>query len=102
MDNFIFKTKPYDHQLEALVESCHKKEYALFMEMGCGKSKVTIDNFVHLYGQGKVNNILIVAPKGVYSTWVNKELEAHIPDHVIYDVVKWTSSHTQKFLKNLD
>ena len=102
MDNFIFKTKPYDHQLEALVESCDKKEYALFMEMGCGKSKVTIDNFVHLYGQGKVNNILIVAPKGVYSTWVNKELEAHIPDHVIYDVVKWTSSHTQKFLKGLD
>ncbi len=102
MDNFIFKTKPYDHQLEALVESCDKKEYALFMEMGCGKSKVTIDNFVHLYGQGKVNNILIVAPKGVYSTWVNKELETHIPDHVIYDVVKWTSSHTQKFLKGLD
>ena len=28
MDNFIFKTKPYDHQLEALVESCDKKEYA--------------------------------------------------------------------------
>ena len=102
MDNFIFKTKPYDHQLEALVESCDKKEYALFMEMGCGKSKVTIDNFVHLYGQGKVNNILIVAPKGVYSTWVNKELDAHIPDHVERDVVKWTSGHTQKFLKDLE
>ena len=102
MDNFIFKTKPYDHQLEALVESCDKKEYALFMEMGCGKSKVTIDNFVHLYGQGKVSNILIVAPKGVYSTWVNKELEAHIPEHVAYDVAKWTSNHTQKFLKELD
>ena len=102
MNNFIYKTKPYDHQIEALVESCDKKEYALFMEMGCGKSKVIIDNFVHLYGQGKVNNILIVAPKGVYSTWVNKEIQTHLPDHVAYDMVKWTAGHTQKFLKDLE
>ena len=36
-EQFIFKTKPYDHQLEALETSYDKTEYALFMEMGCGK-----------------------------------------------------------------
>jgi SNF2 family DNA or RNA helicase len=102
MDKYNFKTKPYDHQLEALTESCDRKQYALFMEMGCGKSKVIIDNFVHLYSQGKLNNILIVAPKGVYSTWVNKELQTHIPDDIELDIVKWSSSHTKKLLKELD
>ena len=102
MDMYNFKTKPYDHQLEALTESCDRKQYALFMEMGCGKSKVIIDNFVYLYEQNKVNNILIVAPKGVYSTWVNKELETHIPDNIEYDMVKWSSNHTKKLLKQLD
>ena len=56
---YNFKTKPYDHQLEALTESCDRKQYALFMEMGCGKSKVIKDNFVHLYEQNKVSNILL-------------------------------------------
>ena len=44
---FNFKTKPYDHQLEALHASHDKDEYALFMEMGCGKSKVVIDNLAY-------------------------------------------------------
>ena len=49
MTEFLFKTNPYQHQLEALESSHDKEEFALFMEMGCGKSKVVIDNFVHLY-----------------------------------------------------
>ena len=56
MTEFIFKTDPYDHQLQALTESCDKEEYALFMEMGCGKSKVAIDNFVYQDGLFRVQN----------------------------------------------
>ena len=64
--DYRFKTEPYAHQLKALA-ACHKKEnYALFMEMGTGKSKVLIDNIAMLYDQGKINAALIVAPKGVY------------------------------------
>jgi SNF2 family DNA or RNA helicase len=102
MKEFRLKTKPYKHQLEALEISHDKDEFALFMEMGCGKSKVIIDNFVYLYNQGKVYNVLIVAPKGVYDNWVSREIPAHINEHVNYDMVKWQSSHTKTFLKKLE
>ena len=101
-EQFIFKTKPYDHQLEALKTSYNKTEYALFMEMGCGKSKVIIDTFVHQYSKGNIYNVLIVAPKGVYGTWVNKEVPNHTPDHVTYDLVQWSSNHTQKLKKEFE
>ena len=43
--NYKFKTKPFDgHQLDALEESWDKENFAYFMEMGTGKSKVLLDN----------------------------------------------------------
>ena len=39
-----FKTKPFVHQLQALGCSWDKTNFAYFMEMGTGKSKVLIDN----------------------------------------------------------
>ena len=101
MTDFRFKTKPYEHQLEALKVSHDKDEFALFMEMGCGKSKVIIDNIAYLDSQGKIYNALIVAPKGVYDNWVSKEIPSHIPEHITYDTVKWQSNHTKTFEKEL-
>jgi len=43
MDNFVFKTQPLKHQLEALKQSIDKPAFALLLEMGTGKTKVTID-----------------------------------------------------------
>ena len=47
--NYKFKTKPYEHQLKALEKSWASDTYALFMEMGTGKSKVLVDNIAILY-----------------------------------------------------
>ena len=44
MKKYNFKTKPFDHQRKALDLSWNKNNYALFMEMGTGKTKVAIDN----------------------------------------------------------
>ena len=60
---YKFKTEPYAHQLKALGASHNKENFALFMEMGTGKSKV-LDNIAMLYDKGKINAALIVAPKG--------------------------------------
>ena len=46
--HYKFKTKPYEHQLEALEKSWAQDTYALFMEMGTGKSKVLVDNIAML------------------------------------------------------
>ena len=44
MISYKFKSKPYAHQLKALERSWDKENFAYFMEMGTGKSKVLIDN----------------------------------------------------------
>jgi|TARA_R110002012_G_scaffold105387_7_gene246325 SNF2 family DNA or RNA helicase len=92
---YKFKYTPYAHQLEALKNSWNKEEFALFMDMGTGKSKVLIDNISILYDQGKIEGALIVAPKGVYRNWERAELPTHLPDHIISDIVLWNPSQTK-------
>jgi SNF2 family DNA or RNA helicase len=90
--NYRFKTKPYEHQLIALEKSWDKEEYAYFMEMGTGKSKVLIDNIAMLYDKGKINGVLIIAPKGVYKNWYSSEIPTHLASHIQYKSVLWTAS----------
>lgn len=98
---YKFKYQPYDHQMLALEKSWDKKEYALFCEMGTGKSKILIDNFSILYDRGEINAVLVVAPKGVYKNWQKKEIPDHLPDHIVADVIVWSPNHTQKQLARL-
>ena len=93
--NYKFKTKPYRHQLTALEKSWDKDEFAYFMEMGTGKSKVLIDNIAMLYDKGKINSALIIAPKGVYRNWYSQEIPNHIPSHINYKSVLWTASNSK-------
>jgi len=100
--NYKFKTKPYAHQLKALEMSWEKKAFAYFMEMGTGKSKVLIDNVAMLYDKGKINGVLIVAPKGVYKNWYSSEIPTHLPDHIDKVSVLWQANITKQQQKNLD
>ena len=90
--NYRFKTKPYAHQITALEKSWNKEEYAYFMEMGTGKSKVLVDNIAMLYDKGLINAALIIAPKGVYRNWYSSEIPTHLPSHIQYNSVLWTAS----------
>ena len=90
--NYKFKTKPYDHQLKTLEMSWDKEEYAYFMEMGTGKSKVLVDNIGMLYDEGKINAALIIAPKGVYRNWFSGEIPTHLASHIQHKTVLWTAS----------
>ena len=94
--NYKFKTTPYQHQLTALEKSWNKETFAYFMEMGTGKTKVLIDNMAMLYDKGKIDGTLIVAPKGVISTWYAQELPAHMPKHIEYTPVLWQANINQK------
>jgi SNF2 family DNA or RNA helicase len=100
--NYKFKTKPYAHQLTALENSWHKEEYAYFMEMGTGKTKVLIDNVAMLYDKGKVDGVLIIAPKGVVGTWYNQELPNHLADHIENVTVLWQANINKKQQDKLD
>jgi len=93
--NYKIKTKPYAHQITALEKSWNKEAYAYFMEMGTGKTKVLIDNAAMLYDKGKIDGLLIVAPKGVIGTWYNQELPIHLPDHIENVTVLWQPNITK-------
>ena len=90
--NYKFKTKPYAHQLSALEKSWDKKEFAYFMEMGTGKSKVLVDNMAILYDKGKINGALIIAPKGVYRNWYSQEIPNHLASHIDNKTILWTAT----------
>ena len=94
--NYKFKTKPYAHQLDALKESWDKENFAYFMEMGTGKSKVLLDNAAMLYDKGHINGLLLIAPKGVYKNWYDSEIPTHLPDHIEKKVVLWKTSDKSK------
>ena len=94
--NYKFKTTPYAHQITALEKSWQREYYAYFMEMGTGKSKVLIDNAAMLYDQGKIDGLLIIAPKGVYKNWYEQEIPEHFPDHIEKVTVLWQALINKK------
>ena len=98
---FNYKTKPYAHQEEALQKSHDKKNFAYFMEMGCGKSKVLIDNIYWLWQQKEIDTAIVVAPKGVYMNWKNNEIPIHLPDDIDADIYLWKASSTKNEKKKL-
>ena len=100
--NYKFKTKPYKHQLTALEKSWNRETYAYFMEMGTGKTKVLIDNAAMLYDKGKINGVLIIAPKGVVGTWYNQEIPTHLPNHIENVSTLWQSNITKKKREELN
>ena len=102
MKDYIYKTQPFLHQQDTLEKSWDKKNYAFFMEMGTGKSKVLIDNLAILHEKRKVNGALIVAPKGVYRNWMISELPKHLPDRIEHTVVCWNPTPNKKQKAMLD
>jgi len=95
MLNYHYKTVPYQHQADALEISWDKINWAYFMEMGTGKSKVCIDNAALLFEHGEIDTFIIVAPKGVYRNWAYLEIPAHMPDRVGYQMAIWRPNPTK-------
>ena len=69
---FKYKTPPYTHQKKILLKSYDKKNYVNFMEMGCGKSKVLIDNIASLYDNVHIH----MAIRAIFQAWRKKHLHA--------------------------
>ena len=54
-----------------------------------------------LYDNGKINGVLIVAPKGVYKNWHDSEIPTHMADHVEKKMVLWQALINEKQKKKL-
>ena len=69
--------EPWAHQRKALAKMRPREAFALFMSMRTGKTKTLLDDFGEREASNEVDDLLVIAPAGVYHTW----LEA-IQDHV--------------------
>jgi SNF2 family DNA or RNA helicase len=91
VDFSLARREPYAHQkvgVEALVRwddpDIGRTEggcFALFDEMGAGKTKQVIDAACWLFLEGEIDNVLVVAPAAVVSVWYHHEL-GQLEDHL--------------------
>lgn len=72
------KTKPFEHQATLYAQARNLKRFALFWEMGLGKTKVIVDVASHLFLNGRIDGLLVVAPNSVYTNWLTQELPPHM------------------------
>lgn len=64
-----------------------------------GKTKVLLDTAGMLYRDGEIDSVVIIAPKGVYSNWVNSEIPAHMPPEIETNIIHWISDAGAKHKK---
>ena len=106
MDQFLqtypYKNKPYVHQQAYLQRFWDSPVAALFADMGTGKSFMVINNFSMLYDKGRIDGVLIVAPKGVYRNWYDTEIPKHLPSHIVHRTAIWSPSPRKAEQKALD
>jgi SNF2 family DNA or RNA helicase len=76
---YNYKTSPFKHQRHALIQGAKEKNFAYFMEMGTGKTKVAIDNACFLFQEQYINYCFVIAPNSVYQNWA-KEISMHCPE----------------------
>jgi len=87
---FKYKTEPYAHQRKILQTTQHKKNFAYFLEMGTGKTKIILDLVAGLFLKKEITALVVVAPSGVHRQWIETALPEHMSDSVKYTGYFWT------------
>ena len=106
---YNYKTKPFQHQRDALTAGAKHRDYAYFMEMGTGKTKVAIDNANFMKQNNWIDWAIVIAPNSVYRNWIS-EIEKHSfgsvvhvhKDKEVYGDVRHPERHLKWFLINVE
>jgi SNF2 family DNA or RNA helicase len=88
------KKPPYTHQQETLTSTWDLPAHALFLEMGTGKSKLSLDTWGMLALNDLSSVLVIVCPKSLVLTWAYEQIPDHLPDEILEqtDVTYWQPS----------
>ena len=94
------KTKPLAHQLTGCeLLANHPDFFALGAEQGTGKTWMLIADAEYQFEQGWIDAVLVIAPKGVHTNWVLRELPRHAS--VPIDSTFWLSGAGVKHSRSL-
>jgi SNF2 family DNA or RNA helicase len=67
-----FKTRPFKHQTQCLKDIGDRPYYALFLEPGLGKTKISIDLIANRKLQHSKYPTLVVCPNTLVDNWVDE------------------------------
>lgn len=95
------KTEPMAHQLTALERMDGKWHYALFMEQGTGKTWAFLADAQRYHERGKIDGLFVVAPNGVHTNWVRREIPAHMEEERVL-ARYWRTSASKTFTKHME
>ena len=92
------KTTPRQHQAAEFDRTRSMTNWCLWWDQGTGKTKVVIMTMDFLYGEGKIDALLVIAPGGVESNWVYDEIPKHC-DTDGYRCFLWNTAkrHTKTY-----
>ena len=91
----------FKHQEEAWLKTRDEPVWGLLFEQRCGKSRVLLDTAGWLYSQGKINGLLVIAPKEVCrSAWEQEQVPKFL--NTPHEVARWNSSKSKKVVQKLD
>lgn len=76
-------TQGMAHQLEAMRRMENRGVFGLFMEQGTGKTWTLLADAERLYAAGQIDAMLVIAPKGVHTNWIRREIPTHMDVHSI-------------------
>ena len=94
--NYGPKTRPLEHQIEAIDFISRTPEVALFDEQGLGKTKMIVDAMAKAMESGEVDGVLVVSPMSLVYVW-----EAEVLKHSFLTPVVLRGSKTEKRYKFL-
>jgi len=80
----------FAHQAELVAQTRDEPAFAVFWEPGCGKTRPTIQTFVHWFLQKRIDGVIVVAPDGVHRNWPSQEMPIHCA--IPWRALDWHSS----------
>lgn len=98
------KAQPFKHQIQAFKFVMNKFKnssgVALLIEMGCGKSLISVAVAGKLFNEEKIKNILIVCPLSICGVWQEEFLKFSDFDYKL-KILKGTSEKKAEVLSSL-
>lgn len=101
MTAYAYGTEPRPYQHTVFEQTRDEPAFAWFLQQRLGKSKIGVDNACYLWGQNRVDALLVVAPSGVHRGWTCGDAEQgehsgghfgqHVPAHVRSRTAYWNS-----------
>jgi SNF2 family DNA or RNA helicase len=94
-----FKSEPFPHQLTAFHKHKEQAFFALFMDMGTGKTKILIDVACSKYELGEIDQVLVFAPNNVHTQWAREQMPLHCA--LPYESHVWENSKNKAYVDQL-